>query len=120
MSKQTEYEHGQYVLACEQLGVLLHYKASGPTLLEAVMRLLAKNEWQPMESAPKDGTRMLVTDGDQMEVCEWGQTALVDSPYCIGWRYGCGDDYSCYDEIHNPTHWMALPPMPEHFPQSSD
>jgi hypothetical protein len=72
--------------------------------------------WQPIEAAPKDGTRLLVFGqrGDQIDIGEW----------C-----GCGSykrktrDRTAYFEKawgnggHKfwpaPTHWMPLPPAPD-------
>jgi hypothetical protein len=68
--------------------------------------------WLPIAIAPKDGTRILITDGDMLEVCSWNQTRCLDYPGDMGWRYGTGDDYSTYQEIENPTHWMPLPSLP--------
>ena len=58
--------------------------------------------WQPIETAPKDGKRVLVTDG--FEVC--------DAYFRSGewWQYECGDDW--YSVSINPTHWMPLPQPP--------
>ena len=59
-------------------------------------------EWQPIETAPKDGKRVLVTDG--FEVC--------DAYFRSGewWQYECGDDW--YSVSINPTNWMPLPQPP--------
>ena len=59
-------------------------------------------EWQPIETAPKDWKRVLVTDG--FEVCD---------AYFRGgewWQYECGDDW--YSVSINPTNWMPLPQPP--------
>lgn len=64
---------------------------------------LDKVKWQPIETAPKDGTSILVTDG--FDVCD---------AYFRGgdwWQYQCGDDW--YSTSINPTHWMPLPDAPE-------
>ena len=65
-------------------------------------------EWQPISSAPKDGSRFLINsnwlDKDDkplgVEVTHWSD---------MGW-------VSC-EKI--PTHWMPLPPPPEASPRSS-
>lgn len=74
--------------------------------------------WQPIETAPKDGTKVLLADKNGYistarwtEECERGG---VDSSRDPGWKaYAIDDDsfYSC--EYINPTHWMPLPAPPE-------
>lgn len=61
-------------------------------------------EWQPIESAPKTGERILIGHGNSVWEDEWYD----------------GDDANwldCYEggrhEGEVPTHWMALPPAPE-------
>lgn len=70
------------------------------------------SEWQPIETAPKDGSHILV-GGPWMPVCEvsWHKATDWDYP---GWR--CGrfgakgyDDLGAYE----PTHWMPLPEPPK-------
>jgi hypothetical protein len=67
-------------------------------------------EWEPIETAPKDGTPFLATDGRYYEVlnqppgCELGVWAET--------RPGSGVwSGSCVRNI-DPTHWMPLPPLP--------
>lgn len=70
---------------------------------EELKAKLDKANWQPIETAPKDGKSILVTDG--FEVCD---------AYFRGgdwWQYECGDDW--YSTSINPTHWMPLPDAPE-------
>ena len=74
-------------------------------LLAEIDRLkakLAKTEWQPIETAPMDGTRVLVTAGFM----------VVDAYFRRGdwWLYECGDDW--YSVTINPTNWMPLPEPP--------
>ena len=74
-------------------------------LLAEIDRLkakLAKTEWQPIETAPMDGTRVLVTAGFM----------VFDAYFRRGdwWLYECGDDW--YSVTINPTNWMPLPEPP--------
>jgi hypothetical protein len=72
----------------------------------------ANSEWQPIETAPKDGTEVLCFcvepefEGEEnphteMRVCFFGEMQ---------------EDYSCwmgyYGYEQRPTHWMPLPPKP--------
>ena len=71
--------------------------------------------WQLIETAPKDGTSILIYDGDSCYVVFWGQS---DNAH---WDTGEYDDVWILDssrskETHNfsgtPTHWMPLPEKP--------
>jgi hypothetical protein len=54
--------------------------------------------WRPIETAPRDGTLILmIKDGNHM-IGYW----LNDPPMWIEW---------CVGQV-NPTHWMPLPPPP--------
>jgi hypothetical protein len=85
--------------------------------------------WQPIETAPRDGTAILIYQPDY-EVggereCEranfhWrdGQAGVWydDHRYAIGyWRPWGG--WGNRNNAHvNPTHWMPLPPVPTREP----
>lgn len=61
-------------------------------------------EWQPIETAPKDGTRVLLFSG------AWFTGYYAHSRYKWDpgkWR---SDEYP---DLTNPTHWMPLPQAPE-------
>lgn len=63
-------------------------------------------KWQPIESAPKDGTRVLLR-------AEGGITeGHYDSHFWKSWL-GCHDRQKVYASVHKPTHWMPLPAPPE-------
>jgi len=68
--------------------------------------LSATENWQPIETAPKDGTYVLVygyrshVDGSVMHVVRWTKGD--------GWAAD-GDDLG----EQKPTHWMPLPPPPK-------
>jgi hypothetical protein len=70
-------------------------------------------QWQPIETAPKDGTRILayeITDADdtQPQIVCW-----LDEPDKPGW-YICFDHTPCHGEIWKPpTHWQPIPEPPK-------
>jgi len=63
-------------------------------------------EWQPIETAPKDGTRVLL----------WVVPPRIWMPF--EWRGGrwMGDDYPL--NMAEATHWTPLPPQPDAPPLS--
>ena len=73
-------------------------------------------EWKPIETAPKDGTVVLLFVGRGVMI-DFTRTAYVGS-----WREGgVGEpqqDYIgwralCCGRWHAPTHWQPLPAPPE-------
>lgn len=79
-------------------------------------------EWQPIETAPKDGTWVLLCGGKTTEDDYMKTGVRVERPVVAFWKkdiYLC-DCYWAYtfwdgmwrDEYENPTHWMTLPEQP--------
>lgn len=64
-------------------------------------------EWQPIETAPKDGTSILVwpywSDEKPAQV-QWRDMKRTPG------RWEISTSYFCYGA--NPTHWMPLPEPP--------
>lgn len=60
-------------------------------------------DWQPIETAPKDGTSILLW-GD------WLKTPCVDNGSEDG-TFGAFTSQTGYESVH-PTHWMPLPKPP--------
>ena len=77
------------------------------TRLEArVKELEAANAWQPIETAPRDGSRILAyqsSTGDCISEC-WWEEDLTD--FWAGW-------VNDFDSEPSPTHWRPLPSPPE-------
>lgn len=59
--------------------------------------------WQPIATAPRDGTRVLLWRADY-EVMETGFHFQTDEEDC--WRFWGGA------RLYAPTHWQPLPPPP--------
>ena len=64
-------------------------------------------EWEPIETAPKDETVILIAMRN-----DYGEGAFSVRS---GWwmNTGCRPDWSCCISSQKPTHWMPLPPLPE-------
>ena len=77
----------------------------------------APSGWEPIATAPKDGTPVLVAGAGGVDMCSWQDEApeqrecgvIVDAGYPEGWW---GSAYYAGGEAQ-PTHWMPLPAPPE-------
>lgn len=63
-------------------------------------------EWQPIETAPRDGADILVWDGDNISIAFGRSNGTFEHVH-----FACGDIVESF-----PTHWMPLPPPPESQP----
>lgn len=57
------------------------------------------SNWQPIETAPKDGTEILAGDYDAMEIVNWDEVEGI-------WKDRNGDYFW-------PAYWQPLPEPPE-------
>lgn len=87
---------------------------------DEIERLRALQGWRDIESAPRDGTQIIVGrnrvelgNGAYKEAivleARWGEFA--DLGRC--WIFGNALDPWRVDPEHPPTHWQPLPPPPE-------
>jgi len=87
--------------------------------LDEIERQQVALTWQPMKTAPRDGTEVLLRVecragmSDCMLVGHYMQGGhCIDDhpPISQGWYFwnGC-----CFDMASKPTHWMPLPKIPE-------
>jgi hypothetical protein len=65
------------------------------------------NDWQTIETAPKDGTSILGWNGEEMTVVSWFKNHLYEGL----WSQSVPGTYS-QDTEWEPTHWMPLPEPP--------
>ena len=71
------------------------------------------SEWQPIETAPKDGEKILIGGGTYG--CEFSPCEFYGAPnhdvliviWCHNRKHFAADDFH-----YNPTHWMPLPEAP--------
>lgn len=70
------------------------------------------NTWQPIETAPRDGTEVLANDtsgiGSRVVVAKY----LAGDEWS-GWIYDDDMLTDCNPLGPRPSHWMPLPPPPE-------
>ena len=65
--------------------------------------------WQPIETAPKDGTNVSLWSSGFYGICHWSPPGTISE-----------DGFWCYTprvewailELKSPTHWMPLPEPP--------
>lgn len=81
-------------------------------------------EWQPIETAPRDATRVLVfcptNDPPAREVFEaWWAIPYESAPLDRGWWCYDGNKVMCSADVHSvgATHWMPLPDPPAESPR---
>lgn len=69
-------------------------------------------EWQPIESAPKDGRGILVIDATAF-VPKAGMAWFYRDAW-VGEDPGIHDREYCHHSVWpSPTHWMPLPELPK-------
>ena len=77
-----------------------------------------EREWQPIETAPKDGTEIIVTDGYEVWTAKHSVSNIRNyAPFfattCNGRLWYRGPDWCEEREYFDSTHWMPLPAPPE-------
>jgi hypothetical protein len=76
--------------------------------------------WQEISSAPMDGTMILLTDGNLVEVGHyvdnsyWTEEVVSEGPKRITYEkiFHESGYWECH-EVSCPTHWMAIPTLPK-------
>lgn len=66
-------------------------------------------DWQPIETAPRDGTDILAWCADRAVVTFWGEVMARDDG-TEGWILS----YDGADPLWHslPSHWLPIPPKP--------
>ncbi len=71
------------------------------------------SNWQPIETAPKDGCSILVIENDEINIVSWDQWdsyKRCPKGWCVkgSWQ----DEQGGYETVDRPTHWMPMPNIP--------
>ena len=70
-------------------------------------------DWQPIETAPKDGTRILAYGKHGLDVDEQKWATVVWQDYSKGFVCDPNEATEYDPEVSNITHWMPLPEKPK-------
>ena len=76
------------------------------------------SEWQPIETAPKDGSYILIAGEGRVTIGFYhedkGKTLIADAkPYWQDYDRSYWDRFETDDSWFAPTHWMPLPEPPQ-------
>ena len=63
--------------------------------------------WQPIETAPKDGTQFVGGCWQELYGWTWNKCRFYDED-----KHGIREPYVVMDGGGLPTHWISLPPPP--------
>ncbi len=68
--------------------------------------------WKPIETAPRDGTEIVVYRDNRVCKVKWDKCGYN---YEYGWAtgYTAGGQSPYPEEFKKPTHWMELPEPPQ-------
>lgn len=95
----------------------------GADIMEAwiALREFAKYQWQSIETAPKDGVPVLLSNGRYIEIARWEEDAeLGRFERGPAWQvFDCEDSWYSV-AFTNPTHWMPLPPTHNIQPETTE
>jgi hypothetical protein len=72
-------------------------------ILAALPDTIAPLVWEPIETAPKDGTCILISNG---------KDGIFSGMYVGYWYQEGGWKFSIKNRIPDATHWMPLPASP--------
>lgn len=94
-------------------------EAHAKGLIDATDKWLSENPkqeapmwWQPIETAPKDGTIVLVND--TTESCTpWVAASYLNGDEWDGWVYDDAISQDANPLGPQPTHWIQLPEIPQ-------
>lgn len=64
--------------------------------------------WQPIETAPMDGTPILGFDGSNMTTIYYWKGRIFPGEWSL-----CAPGLYAEDDEYLPTHWMPLPEPPK-------
>lgn len=99
-------------IVCQVLGTSEQVKANARFIVEAVNTRHSAPSWQPIATAPKDGTTILLYNvhHKSIELGYWGHYGAEHTAY--HWREATNQEGRAEIEDEFLTHWQPLPPPP--------
>jgi hypothetical protein len=68
-------------------------------------------DWMPIEGAPKDGTIIIISNGQWVDTGWWSTSVWIGGSSNAGW---VTDDEREFGIVHKDvTHWQPLPSPPD-------
>lgn len=112
---------GFHVTGCTPAELARLLIGMGGTAARDVYSVLAAAAWEPIESAPKDGTVVILSRGDRVTVGSWAEWQITRPvrDRITGANIGLQIDDSGaawdswdggFSDFAGPTRWMPLPP----------
>lgn len=76
-------------------------------------------KWEPIDTAPTDGTYVLLADADHVTIGRYhsdvGKTLIAaEKPYWEPYDHSYWDRLELDESWFQPTHWAPLPKPPGH------
>lgn len=96
---------------CNEMRELaIEVEARFTSLRTELAAMKERMEWRPIETAPGDGTEILVTGINWNDPSRGRHTVTAKYNRCVGgWQASTDWDNSTLEYL---THWMPLPPIP--------
>ena len=70
-------------------------------------------EWQTIDTAPKNGKSLLLTDGNEVVCGRYWTGDIFMCGHQSVWCVNFNSEFGCPDITIKPTHWMPLPEPPK-------
>lgn len=90
-----------------------HYLEAMGKKFKLLRQFIEGQGWKPIETAPMDGTKVLITNGRWVYTAKWKSDCQHGGfEERVGWQiFDCEDPYySVAAENHEITHWKPISP----------
>lgn len=126
LGKLRGFEYAPYAALYGDLAAK-SFQAENRELARECLTAALAAMWQPIETAPKDGSKVDVWVTPPVSALSTGSYGRVsDCWFSQGswWFYDetkyASDPANCRSEVWNVTHWMPLPPAPSQLSKRDD